>query len=304
MTAAMVIGYGSIGRRHARVLKELGCDVAVVSRRKVDYFPAFATLGAALSKQQPDYIVIANETSAHAALLDELARQRYAGRLLIEKPLGEMPQSVSAAAFKLAAVGYNLRFHPAMTALADELTGQQLLSMQAYCGQYLPDWRPGTDFRTSYSADPARGGGVLRDLSHELDYLLWLGGAWRKVAGHGGHISPLEIKSDDCWALLLELERCPAVSVQLNYLDRPGRRQLVVNTAEHTYTADLIRNTLTRDGREQAFTLEPDHTYRAEHRAILAGDTARLCTLADADRVMKLIAASERAAKETRWVSA
>jgi predicted dehydrogenase len=304
MTAAIVIGYGSIGQRHVRVLRDLGCDVAVVSRRKVDHPQVFASLGDAFSARRPDYVVVASETSAHAMAVEELLRRRYAGRLLIEKPLGEMPRPVFDASFELAAVGYNLRFHPAMITLADALVGQRPISMQAYCGQYLPDWRPGTDFRESYSADPARGGGVLRDLSHELDYLLWLGGAWRTVAALGGHISPLEIKSDDCWALLLALDRCPAVSVQVNYLDRPGRRQIVVNTAEHTFVADLIRNTLTRDGREQAFTLEPDHTYRAQHRAILSGDTSRLCTLADADQVMKLIAAAERAAKETRWMPA
>lgn len=302
MVAAIVVGYGSIGRRHARVLRELGCDVAVVSHRSAEHSPSFATLDRALSDRRPDYVVVANETSAHATAVEELMRREYVGRLLIEKPLGEMPGAVFDAAFKLAAVGYNLRFHPAMLALADALAGERLISIQAYCGQYLPDWRPGTDFRDSYSADPARGGGVLRDLSHELDYLLWLGGPCRRVAALGGHLSPLDIKSDDCWSVVLELERCPAVSVQVNYLDRPGRRQIVVNTADHTFVADLIRNTLTRDGREQSFTLEPDHTYRAEHRAVLSGDTARLSTLLDGHRVMQLIAAIERAAKDRQWV--
>ena len=304
MTVAVVVGYGSIGRRHARLLRELGCEVAVVSRRAIDHAPRFATLTEALAALSADYVVIATETSAHAPAVDELLANHYAGKLLIEKPLGVMSEAVFRAPFKLAAVGYNLRFHPAIIALAEALAGKKLISMQAYCGQYLPDWRPGTDYRQSYSADPARGGGVLRDVSHELDYLLWLGGAWRRVAGAGGHLSSLEIASDDCWALLLELERCPAVSLQLNYLDRPGRRQVIVNTADHTYSADLMRGTLSRDGQEQTFALEADHSYRAQHRAILAGDTARLCSLAQGDQVMRLIEATERAAALGNWVSA
>ena len=302
MTAAIVVGYGSSGRRHARVLNELGCDTGVVSRRAVDFAPRFATISAALSARAVDYVVVANETSAHGAAVEELLARGYAGKLLIEKPLGEMSAAALAAPFELAAVGYNLRFHPVMAALADVVADQRLLAMQAYCGQWLPDWRPQTDYRESYSADPARGGGVLRDLSHELDYVLWLGGSWRRVAGIGGRIGPLEIRSDDCWSLVLELDRCPSVSVQINYLDRPGRRELIVNTVEHTYSADLIRGTLESDGRTQKFEIDADDTYRAQHRAVLAGDAARLCSIGQGNRVMQLIAASERAASQGRWI--
>jgi len=304
MTAAIVVGYGSIGRRHVRVLEELGCETAVVSRRRVEHSPRFTTISEALSAKAADYVVVANETSAHRSAVNDLMSNGYVGKLLIEKPLGDLPTAALRNPFELAAVGYNLRFHPVMTALADAIRGQRLLAMQAYCGQWLPDWRPGSDYRKSYSADPKLGGGVLRDLSHELDYLLWLRGSWRRVTAIGGRLGQLEIRSDDCWSLLLELDGCASVSLQINYLDRPGRRQLIVNTVDHTYSADLIRGTLERDGRTQTFDVPPDHTYREQHRAILAGDTARLCTLVQGNRVMELIAASERAAAKRCWISA
>ena len=298
MTVAAVIGYGSIGRRHVRLLESLGCSVAVVSRREVDHRPAFKSIPEALRSFRPDYVVVANETSAHASAVEELVAGGFAGRLLVEKPSA----GASANGLRTAAVGYNLRFHPVLKALADEIGGERLISMQIYCGQYLPDWRPGSDYRESYSADPARGGGALRDLSHELDYLLWLGGEWQRVAALGGRFGALEIRSDDTWGLLLELARCPVASVQVNYLDRPGRRQLVVNTARHTYFADLVRSTLTRDGEEREFKVERDELYLAQHRAMLAGDGSRLCTLSQGAEVMRLIAAAERAASEGAWV--
>jgi predicted dehydrogenase len=304
MTAAVVVGYGSIGQRHARLLRELGCEVAVVSRRKVDHAPRFASLSEALSARKTDYVVIASETSQHASMIEELRRARFSGRVLLEKPLGEMPAGFKGDAFSTAAVGYNLRFHPVLAALREAIAGDGVISIQVYCGQYLPDWRPGTDYRESYSADPARGGGVLRDLSHELDYLFWLGGAWRRVSAIGGRLGALEIQTDDCWAIIAELENCPAASVQINYLDRPGRRDLVINTANHTYAADLVRATLECDGKVQAFKVERDDTYRAEHRAMLADDTSRLCSLAEGARVMQFIAAVERSARERAWVSA
>jgi predicted dehydrogenase len=301
MTKALVIGYGSIGRRHARILADLGCEVAVVSRRSLDDVTHFANVAEAIKNVRPDYAVVANETSAHLAVVDELATAGFCGKLLIEKPLGG---AIPPHDFALCAVAYNLRFHPALTELAVALANEKILAMQIYCGQYLPDWRPGADYRRSYSADATQGGGVLRDLSHELDYLLWLGGAWRRAAAIGGRFGDLEITSDDCWALLLELERCRCATVQINYLDRPGRRQIIVNTHAHSFAVDFNQAVLMRDGEVQRFTVDRDDTYRAQHRAMLAGDTSRLCSLADGEGVMKLIAASEKAARERAWAVA
>lgn len=304
MTVAVVAGYGSIGQRHTRLLRELGCDVAVVSGRAIDGVSRFPSILEALATRKPDYIVIANETSQHASAIEELQRAGFFGKVLIEKPLGDMPIERGTHAFNVAAVGYNLRFHPVLDALRGAIKNEQVISIQIYCGQYLPDWRPGTDYRESYSADPARGGGVLRDLSHELDYLLWLGGAWRRVVAIGGRFGGLEIRSDDSWGLLLELERCPLATVQINYLDQPGSRQIVVNTKTHTYRADLVNATLECDGKMQKFEVDRDETYLAQHRAVLSGDTSRLCSLADGASVMQFIAAIERSARERIWVSA
>jgi predicted dehydrogenase len=301
MTKALVIGYGSIGRRHARLLEELGCDIAVVSRRELENIRHFTDVGVAVGDFRPDYTVVANETSAHVGAVAELAAAGFRGKLLIEKPLGgEIPRHD----FALCVVAYNLRFHPALTELALALADDTILAMQVYCGQHLPDWRPGTDYRTSYSADPARGGGVLRDLSHELDYVLWLGGTWRRVAAVGGRFGNLDISSDDCWALLLELERCRCATIQVNYLDRPGRRQIVVNTRDHSFAVDFGQAALIRDGKVRRFAVDRDDTYRAQHKAMLDGDTSRLCGLAHGEAVMNLIAASEKAAHGRAWVSA
>ena len=180
MTRALVVGYGSIGKRHARLLGELGCEVAVVSRHS-DAPNGHRTVEAALAAAMPDYVVVANETSAHLATVEALAAAGFAGRLLIEKPLGEGP-AVPPGRFAQVGVAYNLRFHPLLGALRERLAGDRICAIEVYCGQHLPDWRPDADYRTGYSADPDRGGGVLRDLSHELDYLLWLGGRWRRVA--------------------------------------------------------------------------------------------------------------------------
>ena len=141
--------------------------------------------------------VVTQKKGEFVDLFAELAAAGYAGRVLVEKPLFGRSLSVPLNSFQSLSVAYNLRFHPLIQRLQDLLVGETVISVQAYVGQYLPDWRPDTDYRYSYSAKVAEGGGALRDLSHELDYLGWLFGAWSAVTAFGGHLSLLEIDSDD-----------------------------------------------------------------------------------------------------------
>jgi predicted dehydrogenase len=299
---ALVVGYGSIGARHARLLSELGCATAVVSARAIDFTPCHRDLAAAVSLHRPDYVVIANATADHDATLSALVASGFAGTILVEKPLLARPRELPARAAGQTFVAYNLRFHPLLARVRDVLRTERVLSAQAYAGQFLPGWRPQTDYRTSYSARSEAGGGVLRDLSHELDYLTWLFGGWTAVTALGGHLSSLEIASDDVFALLLATPRCPVVTLELNYLDRVGRRSLVINTDQHTLALDFGAGTFALDGVREAFVVARDDTYRDMHRAALAGVGDPLCTLDEGAEVVRLIDAAERAAGTRTWL--
>lgn len=297
----VVVGRGSIGTRHQQVLTELGRDVVMVSRRAgPDCLPDLAT---ALTRHQPDYVVIATETSEHARGLERLAAQDFRGRVLVEKPLFATPTPLPAHHFSALAVGYNLRFHPLLQRLAELLASERLISAQFYVGQYLPEWRPGRDYRTLYSSRAAEGGGALRDLSHELDCANWLLGPWQNLTARGGQWSDLALDSDDLFVILGAFERCPAATIQVNYLDRQTRRELVINSAAHTFSADLITGTLRRDrAPPELFPLERNQMYRALHQAVLT-DGPGPCSAAAAQRVVAMIAAAEHAARNDIWIS-
>ena len=81
----IVIGYGSIGSRHASVLTELGCRVAMVSRRNIDFDLSYSSLKEALVEEQPEYVIIANQTSEHFETLKTLTELGFEGTILIEK---------------------------------------------------------------------------------------------------------------------------------------------------------------------------------------------------------------------------
>ncbi len=300
---ALVIGYGSIGARHARLLAELGCATAVVSRRQVDFPIVYPDLVSALSGHRPDYVVVANSTNQHHETVRELASAGFDGSVLVEKPLFDHCQPIPAAGFARFFVAYNLRFHPVIQRLREILAGEKLLSVQTYVGQYLPDWRPGTDYRQSYSASAAYGGGALRDLSHELDYLGWLCGDWTALTALGGHVSALEIDSDDLFVLLMQSERCPVVTIQVSYLDRVARRRIVINTQEHTIEADVLNGTLAINGVTESLVVERDQTYREMHQAMLSEDFANLCTAEAALATLQLIESAESANRERKWVT-
>lgn len=298
----LVIGYGSIGQRHTRLLNELGHHVAVVSRRKVDYSHLYNDIKEALLVEQPSYIVIANETSEHEKTINEIRRFGYDQKILVEKPLFPKLINRDIDLPKLY-IGYNLRFHPLVQTLFNELKSSDIISVFCYVGQYLPSWRPGVDYTESYSASSSKGGGVLRDLSHELDYLQFLFGEWKEITALGGKFSPLKIDSDDLFSLVYHTELVPHVTLQMNYLDHIVQRILIINTEKSTYKADFIQNTLQINDELLQFNVEKDDTYKKQHLAILNDENEYLCSYENGLSIVKMIEKAEQASKEKVWVS-
>tara|TARA_Y100000031_G_scaffold104310_1_gene114731 strand:- start:2521 stop:3438 length:918 start_codon:yes stop_codon:yes gene_type:complete len=300
----LVIGYGSMGSRHTRVLTNLGCKVSVLSKRVVEFEPCYDNLKIALKEEQPDYVVITNKTVEHYSTLLELSRLGYKGIVLVEKPLFHTLLQINVDQFKAVFVAYNMRFNPLIQKLRNFLKEEKVLSVQAYVGQYLPSWRPERDYRLSYSANKVEGGGVLRDLSHELDFITWIFGGWSSVTALGGHFSHLEIDSDDIFSIMGVTTECPIVTVQLNYLDRVTHREILINTEQHVVEVDFLQQTISIDDQVEKFDVERDLTYRLQHQAVLKEDYKYLCSIDDGIEVLKLIDAIESSAcfKKRIWV--
>jgi predicted dehydrogenase len=300
----LIIGYGSIGSRHYEILNTLGCHTSVVSNRELDFKRSYKCLDDALDKEKPDYIVIANKTNEHYSTMLKLKKIGFNGPVLVEKPLFHNLMKLPEQGFENFFVAFNMRFNPLIQRMYQEIKGENIISAQAYVGQYLPQWREGRDYRSFYSAHKAQGGGVLRDLSHELDFINWLFGGWCYTSALGGNFSDLEIDSDDVFALLLETKRCPVATIQLNYIDKVTQRDFIVNTNKHTFKIDFIKKTFTKDNEVEAFQFERNFSYSMQHKAILENHMESLCTLEDGMDVQRLINAAENSAysKKKCWV--
>ena len=301
---ALVVGFGSIGMRHTRLLEGLGIETAVVSRRNVDAAMVYPDIGGAITDWRPDYVVVASRTQEHLRDFKALTETGFKGTVIIEKPLFGQAGEIPGHAFKRVFVAYNMRFHPVVRRFKDLLDATTPYAVHAYVGQYLPNWRPNADYRESYSAIKAEGGGVLRDLSHELDFLNWMLGGWTRLTAAGGHISNLEIDSDDVFSVLFETRRCPVVSVQLNYLDSSMRREVLALTDQGSIRVDLVNDTVEFDGKTETFACGRDDTYNAQHRAVMSDGEDSLCSLEQGLDVLRMIDAAETATADRTWVAA
>jgi len=237
--SALLIGCGSIGKRHLRNLKTLGAgplyafDPAperVAQAVEQTGARGFSDLRSALA-MKPALVVVATPNNLH--IPHALAAAEAGAHLFIEKPLSHTLDGVDeltrAAAAKglVALVGCNMRFHPGI-ALLRRLVMEgaigRVTSAEAACVSYLPDWHPGEDYRKNYSARKDLGGGVILDAIHEIDYMLDLLGSPDEVACKAGTFGNLGIETEDTADLSLTLRSGARASIHLDYLTKFPRR--------------------------------------------------------------------------------
>ena len=167
----------------------------------------------------------------------------------------------------------------------------------------MPDWRSGRDYREIYSADSEKGGGVLNDLSHEIDYAQWLFGKFIVLKAINRKVSNLEIKSDDYAGILGITEYNVIVNITLEYLSKKAIRKLYLNTNNNTFDLDLVDNAMTYyDDNLKLQKVRKEYnrnyTYSEMHSEILFGKTENAATYSDALEVLKTITEIRKADKE------
>jgi predicted dehydrogenase len=271
-----ILGLGSAGSRHARHLLSMGHEV-------IGWDPAVQSVpdGVRAAPSEEDAIagaeaVIVATPSAHHAAQASAALEAGC-HVLVEKPLAvDGPEAtrvaeLAAASPGMCAVGMNLRFLAAMVALKrlvdDGRLGRPLLA-QASCGYDLRLWRPGTDYRRSYSARADLGGGIVLDGLHELDYLLWFLGPAASVVAHVDRVSDLEIDVEDVMVASIRFASGALAAVDLNFIEPAYRRGCVIVGAESTgswrWGAEAVELRRGEDVERIAARADLDETYLAE----------------------------------------
>ncbi len=286
----LVVGCGSIGKRHVRNLKSVGAErVSVFDSAKARAEAVGRELEADLCgsleeglARRPDAVLVCTPPTDH--IPTALAAIEADAHVFVEKPLAAslngVDELLAAAkrANRVLAVGYHLRFHVGLEhlrrLLSDGVIGD-VLSIRAEFGQYLPEWRPAQDYREGYNARSALGGGIILDGSHELDYVRWLGGEVEAVFCAAGHYSPLEMDVEDIAAITLRMAAGWIAEVHLDSVQRGYARGCKVIGTEGTLTWDPVEGVsllqASADGKKtMAIAPEANEPYIREMRHFLA----------------------------------
>ena len=291
----LLIGYGSIGKRHEEVLLSFHDikSIDIVTKQILKNKQTFVSLKDVNNLGSYDYFIIASETNKHYEQLSYLENNTEGKIIFCEKPLFETKKELTIKNNEVF-IGYVLRFHPLLQKLKAFIKDERVISVNAKCGQYLPSWRPDTDYEDSYSAKKSEGGGVLLDLSHEIDYVQYLCGELKELKSYQVKISDLEIDSDDLTMIIGKSVNNSMASVSIDYISKITHRELFVDTNEHSYRLDFILNELTKKdkkGLEEKFScsnLERNQMLEEMHKDILK-NRKEVCSYKEGLEVMKTI---------------
>ncbi len=292
----LVVGYGSIGKRHVNILSEIDeiSEIQIVTKQNIKEYKTYLDLKDINNLNLFDYFIISSITSDHEDQLIYLNERVKEKIILVEKPL-------SLRVFNLTLnnqiyVAYNLRFHPLIKKIKRISENEHILSVNIQTGQYLPSWRPDRDYSETYSAFKERGGGVLLDLSHELDYLIWVFGNIKSYSSINKTISNLYINSDDYFSSIGILQSGIVFNITIDYLNKIFMRNIIINTDSNTYFADLLSNRLVcaDKGCQKEIVYEEPYdinvSYKNMHLQALSGNQKKeLATFADGIDVLSWI---------------
>lgn len=257
MKRVAVIGLGNIAKRHRRNLKQLFPDAKLyamsasgrVPQEQVSDADDVVNSIATLIERRVQLVIVASPAPFHASHTIPLVKAGIP--VLIEKPVASNIDDVTALKEVTSqystpvAVGYCLRYLSSAREMKKMLLSEKighLYHANVEIGQYLPDWRPGKNYRDSVSASTALGGGALLELSHELDYTQWLLGDLNLEHAILSQTEELAIEVEDSANILLRTSSHAVVHMRLDFLQRTAYRQCRFVGSKGTLEWDLVGN--------------------------------------------------------------
>ncbi|AXE61675.1 Gfo/Idh/MocA family protein [Candidatus Thioglobus sp. NP1] len=320
-----IIGLGSIGRRHLRLISELRPDIEVVvvrsgngpySKDEKLASKIFSSVSEAI-KFGVEAAIISSPATFHLQQSIEFAK--HGVHLFIEKPLSHSIDGVEELlkAQKdhniVAMVGYVLRYDIGARKFKEWLTDNKIgkiLHARIECGSYLPDWRPDQDYRKTVSALSELGGGVLLELSHEIDYLHWFFGKPINIQAQIINSMALDINVEDQADLLIKSEQGYPILVQIDFNRRHVKRECSVITTEGEMTWNAVKKKviwkpINSEEQEFDYTSKRDDKYKKQLKQFIEcieNGAKPHVSIMDGIKTLKLIDAAREASKNSTKV--
>ena len=293
MNKIVIIGYGSAGRRHARIINNnfKNIEINILTKQRVKKFRSFKNLNE-IKKINPDYIIIASETIKHLNQLKYLEKNFKNKKILIEKPLFHKSNNLIFKRNNIF-INYNLRFNPYIQKLKKFLDKKFIYDIKLITNSYLPNWRKNISYKKNYSVDKSKGGGVILDLSHDIDIIMSL---FNKVSINYvsfGRKSNLTKNSEDFLYLNARSNKVN-ISLDINYYSRNELRLIFVDGRNFSLNLDLKNNIFKLCVNNKIYKItkkySQDFTFLKTHEAIISGKNSKsLCKIEDGKKVLRYI---------------
>ena len=256
---ALVVGTGSIGQRHIKNLTLLGCGVIAVSEsnhlvsseQKMKNVAIYSSLKQ-VDFAEIDVAVVANSTELHLKTALELLKNGV--HIYIEKPVSNSIYGMNSLLKtanernRVVHVGHMLRYHPNLIMLKNMLANGYLGEVdfvRMFAGHWLPDWRPGTDYKKNYAAFKDKGGGVLLDLIHEFDLVQWFFGPAEKVSAMKSFCKRLNIETESIAEVALRMPGNILGQIHVDYVRPLYRRSIEISGEAGVLNWDFQKSQIT-----------------------------------------------------------
>ncbi len=325
---ALVIGCGSIGRRHAANLKFLGiketalCDLdpsrLKAMSEELEVGPVFTDYKVAINESGADAVFICTPNSLHIPIALEALQSGK--NIFMEKPISHDAQGVMqlidlvAEKDAIAMMGMCYRFHPGLLKVKELVSSGtigKIYTALMWGGHYLPYWHPWADYRKEYSAQKRLGGGVILDSIHSLDTMRWVLGEAQEVACLYDKASDLEIDTEDIASMIFRLESGATAEVHLDYINKRNTSLFILVGEKGNIEWDYSRNTVrvyradNKEWEEFSYEFETNDMYIAETNYFLSclKDSVKPdIDLVEGWRTLQLALAAKRSSEERRII--
>ena len=296
----LIIGYGSAGKRHAKILnlsKKIK-NIYIKTNQKIESYSKFKFIKK-IDNLDPNLIVVANETYKHHSVCKFLEKKFSNKIILCEKPVFNKLYNFTPKKNKFY-VTYNLRFHKCLKYIKNKINLDKVFFVEAESSSYLPLWRANTDYSKTYSAFPNKGGGVLLDMSHEIDYLKWLFKDFKISKIYKNKISNLNILSEDFALIFGHIKKNTLVKIKLTYFNKIPKRQLTICLTDGVQIyVDLLNSEikLFTKNKKKSFRLEKYsqlETTKNMYTEILGNNFKNICSLKDGLDLLRQIKNSKK----------
>ena len=316
-----IVGLGSIGRKHASIVHELGGSVYALRSNKGSLkrltgdlkFVQQITELRKFKESGLDAVIISTPTSIHISNLTDIADLDVP--VLVEKPIASELSDLSVLSKQQQGrirVAFCLRFHPITLKVKEVISSFKLgrvLKANLVVGQHLPTWHPYTDYRTEYFSKKSLGGGALRTLSHELDLAYHWFGDYEATFAFADKLSDLEIDVDDNVFILNRHKEGVTTNITIDFLAPKVRRYGYVLFEHGELHYDMIASTLTINHYhgvpDEIIELEPNDMYKTQmidFFKLIESEESKLATYRDSVHIMKLISAVEKSTIEKKLI--